>query len=225
MQDLINAKIKELTENGKLDEIVTKEATNFIKNIVNDVLSSYGDVGKMYKEKLKESLLGGLEKLDFVQYSKSLTDIIEAELNKSVIEIGIAPAIEMIQSFIGNLEKKEWTLSEIIEKYKDEEVIPDEHGESGEISFLYEKSDYGTEYVSFDKKDNYKNRYECKYRLMIDAKSKKLYSPNVDGIRVHPITEMGGLYGFDLFLFKLYAMGCTIECDAGNVDTSWSTYD
>jgi hypothetical protein len=226
MQELINAKLKELTDNGKLDEIITKQTTDFINGIIKDALSSYGDVGSAYKKKLQATLLEGLDKLDFVQYSKSLIDLVEAELNKSVLSIAIEPAKEMIKSFTGELEKKHWKLSEIIEKYKQEEVIPDEHGESGEIAFIHEVSDYGTVYVSFSESSKkVDKRYQCKYRLMIDRKTNKLYSPNIDGMPTHPIKEMGGLYGFDLFLFKLYAMECTIECDVHNVETEWSTYN
>lgn len=224
MENLINEKLKELTDNGKLDEIITKSTTNFVQKIVDDVLSSYGDVGKKYNEKIKTKLLEGIERLDFVQYSKSITDLIESELNKTVIEIGIKPAQEMIRSFVGDLEKKEWKLSEIIEKYKDEEVIPDEHGESGTIEFIHKKSEYGTTYISFDEEDKGKERYNCKYKLMID-KEGYLYPPNVDGTPTHPIKEMGGLYGFDLFLFKLYAMKCKIICDINNVEVDWPTYN
>lgn len=176
MQELINAKLKELTDNGKLDEIVTKQTTDFINSIIRDSLSSYGDVSSAFKKKLQESLLGGLEKIDFVQYSKILIDLVESELNKSVLSIAIESAKEMIKNFVGDLEKKEWKLSEIIEKYKEEEVIPDEHGESGEIAFIYEISDYGTIHVAFDEKsDKGHARYNCKYQLMIDSKTKKLY--------------------------------------------------
>lgn len=225
MEKLINDKIKELTDNGKLDEIATKQATKFLEGIMSDALCSYGDVAKAYKAKLTAKLLEGFENFDFIKYSKSLTDLIEAELNKSIIEFGIAPAKQMIQSFVGNLEKKEWKLSEIINKFKENEVIPDEHGQSGEIAFIYEVSDYGTIYIGFDKETKDKNkRYQCDYHLMIDKKDGKLYPPHIEGKPIHPITEGGGLYGFDLFLFKLYAMNCTIICDPDNVETEWDTY-
>lgn len=225
MQELINAKIEELTKNGKLDEIVTAQATKFIQGIVNDTLSSYGDVQKAYKEKIQKNILDNLERLDFIQYSKSISDLIEAELNKSVVEIGIVPIKKMIQDFTGSLEKKEWKLSEIINKFKEEEVIPEEHNESGEIGFVHEESDYGTVYIGFDEDEKSNRRHSCKYRLMVDKKTKRLYTPHVDGILLHPIKEMGGLYGFDLFLFKLYAMQCTIELDFDNVETEWSTFN
>ncbi len=223
MQDLINSKIKELTENGKLDEIVTKEATKFLQSIISDSLSSYGDVGKIYKEKMKSSLMEGFEKIDFIQFSQSLIDITQAELNKSIVEFGIDPAKQMIKEFVGGLEKKDWKLSEIIEKYKEKEIIPDDRMESGEIAFIYEVSNYGTIYISFDEEKGKKDkRYAMKYRLMFDSNG-RMYSPTIDSKTLHPVTETGGLYGFDLFLFKLYAMGCSIKLDPDDVDTTWST--
>ena len=38
MEKLINAKFKELTENGKFDELVTKQVTNFINGVISDSL-------------------------------------------------------------------------------------------------------------------------------------------------------------------------------------------
>lgn len=225
MEKLINDKFKELSENGKLDDIVTKQVTNFITGIINDSLSSWSEVNKSFKEKLNTKIIEGFEKLDFIQYSKILTDLVESELNKSIVEFGITPAKEMIKNFVGALEKKEWKLSEIIEKFKDEEVIPEEHNDSGEIAFIREVSDYGTIYIGFcESNKNITHRYQCKYQLMIDSKTKKLYSPTIDGVASHPINDIC-LYGFDLFIFKLYAMGCTIDCDFDDVETEWSTYN
>lgn len=224
MENLINDKIKELSESGKLDEIVTKRVVEFVDGIIKDSLSSLGEANKSFKEKLNAKIIEGFEKLDFVQYSKTLIDLVEYELNKSVVEIGAAPAREMIKKFVGALEKKEWKLSEIIEKYK-EAVISGSFEESGEIGFLYEVSDYGTEFVSFDEtNEKKKHRYQYKYKLMIDEKTMKIYSLTVEGKVLHPVTEIG-LSGFDLFLFKLYAIGCTVECDIKNVETAWSTYN
>lgn len=223
MEKLILKKFDELTKTGELDKIVTKRVESFIDDVVRDSLSNYGDVNKLFKEQLNSKLKEGFEKMDFVQYSKTLIDLVESELNKSVIEIGIAPIKEMINRFTGSLEKKEWKLSEIIQKYIDEEVMSEEEGESGEIAFVYEVSQYGSIFVGFD--ESIKNRnhlYLCKYRLMINKESKKLYSPTVERKLLHPVTEVG-LRGFDLFLFKLYATDCTIDCDFDNVETTWET--
>jgi hypothetical protein len=224
MQKLINQKIKELTENGKLDEIVTKRAIDFINGIITDALHGYSDASKQFKQKLNSSLIEGFEKIDFVQYSKILIDLIESELNKSVVEYGITPAKEMIQKFVGAFDKKEWKLSEIIEKFK-EEVIPDEYGQSGEIAFFNEESSYGTYWIGFDEEsDNKIHKYQCKYKIGVDKKTKMLYSPTIEGLNIHPLSQMG-LAGFDLFLFKLYAMGCTVDCDFENIETLWSTFE
>jgi len=174
---------------------------------------------------LEENLLHGMDKIDFVLFSKSITDLIESELNKTVIAIAIEPCKKMINDFVSNLEKKEWKLSEIIELYKEREVIPEANNESGEIAFVHEVSDYGTIWVGFGEESKGTNhRYQCKYRIGIDAKSRQMYSPIIDDKVVHPLNECG-IYGFDLFLFKLYATGCTIIDDYENVETGWSTYN
>jgi hypothetical protein len=222
MQELINAKFKELTENGKLDEIVTQRVTQFINETVKDSLSSYGDVSKVFKEKMNTHIIEGFQKLDFIIYSKALTDLVKEELDKSVVQYALEPTREMIREFVGALDKTEWKLSEIIEKFIEEEVIPDERNEYGEIRFICEKSDYGTYHVSFDKENTAKRRYDCDYRLMIDAKDGKMYQPTIEGKKLTPTSTM---YGFELFIFKLYAMGCTIIVDEENVETEWSTYE
>jgi hypothetical protein len=225
MEKLINAKIKELTENGKLDEIVTKQATDFITAIMRDSLREYSDVGKAFKAKLESQLLDGFNKFDFIQYSKTITDLVESELNKSVLSMAIEPVKDMIKNFTGELEKKNWKLSEIIEKFKELEITDYKDDDSGEISFIHELSDYGTNYIAFDEHPNINHKFQCKYRLMVDQKTKQLYSPSVDGIPTHPVSEIGGLFGFNLFLFKLYAMKCEIECDYNDVEVEWSTYN
>jgi hypothetical protein len=221
MQELINAKFKELTENGKLDEIVTQRVTQFINETVKDSLSSYGDVSKVFKEKMNTHIIEGFQKMDFITYSKALTDLVKEELDKSVIQYALEPAKEMIQEFVGALDKTEWKLSEIIQKFIESEVIPGDRNESGSIAFHYEKSEYGTIYIGFDK-DKQSKRYSCNYRLMIDSRDGKLYPPTIDNKKA---TATSTFYGFDLFLFKLYAMKCTIIVDEENVDTEWSTYD
>jgi len=146
---------------------------------------------------------------------------VKEELDKSVIQYGLEPAKEMIKEFVGALDKKEWKISEIIQKFIESEVMPDDRNESGTISFNCETTDYGTIFISFDEEES-KKRYTCDYQLMIDKKG-KLYSPTIKGNRLTATSE--NLYGFDLFIFKLYAMGCIIEVDGENVDTGWSTYD
>ena len=220
MQELITAKIKEITENGKLDEIVTKHATEFVSDTVNDILRSYGDVAKAYKDKITKSLMGSIETMDFVQYSKSLSDLIESELNQSIVKVGLIPAKEMIKEFVGELEKKEWKLSEIVEKFIEMEVMADDDNESGEISFVHEKSDYGTHYVGFDSESDKTMRYKCKYTLMFNKSDGTMYAPTMDKKEVHPITE-GYLRGFELFIFKLYACKCKIVMDPEKVQTEW----
>lgn len=224
MQELINNKIKELTENGELDKIITKEATTFLQNTVNKTLASYGDVTKKFEEKLKVAVMDGIERLDFISYAQTISDMVQSELNKSVVEFGIAPAREMLKSFTGELEKKEWKLSEIIAKFITMEVEKDGEQDSGEISLLVEKSDYGTYWIGFDENSDKTYRHHCRYQLAINAKDKRLWSITIDKDHVSPLTDTP-VSGFALFLFKLYAMKCTVEVDDSACELEWSTYN
>jgi hypothetical protein len=224
MQELITKKVEEITANGKLDEIVTKEVTAAIQNTVRDVLRSYGDVGKALENKLKNDIMAGIDKLDFIQYSQSLLDLISSTLNKSVAEFGIEPAKEMLNKFVGSLEKKEWKLSEIIEKFKESEIDDDSHGESGEITLIVRPSSYGSVWIGFDFKGGVDYEHRCKYRISVDEKDKKLWYFTNEKEKLTPLSE-SNLSGFDLFLFKLYACQCTVIVDESDCDLEWSTYD
>lgn len=224
MQELITKKVEELTTNGKLDEIITKEVTAAMQNTVRDVLRSYGDVGKALEEKLRKDILGSIEKLDFVQYSQTIIDLMQSSLNQSIVEYGVEPAKEVINKFVGALEKKEWKLSEIIEKFKEQEVDEDERDESGTISLVVRPSNYGSIWIGFDMKEDISEDYKCKYRISVKEKDKKLWYFTNEKEKLTPLTE-SNLTGFDLFLFKLYACKCTIEIDERNCDLEWSTYN
>jgi len=226
MQDLITKKIEEITANGKLDEIITKEVTEAMQRTVRDVLRSYGDVGKALEEKLKKDIMSNIDNLDFVEYAQSLTNLVESTLNKSIVEYGIEPAKEAINRFVGALEKKEWKLSEIIEKFK-ESYIEDEskdENESGEIALFVRKNDYGSTWIGFDGNEKIDYEYKCKYRISVNDKDKRLWYFTNEDEKLSPLTE-SNLTGFDLFLFKLYACKCTIEIDENKCDREWSTYN
>lgn len=224
MQELITKKLEELTSNGKLDEIITKEITAALQNTAREALRSYGEVGKALEEKLKKELLSNIAGLDFTQYAKTMTDLMESSLNKSIIEYGIEPAKEMINRFVGQLEKKEWKLSEVIEKFKESFVNEDDRDESGVISLVVKPSSYGSVWIGFDEKEGQNSDYNCKYRLSVDDKTNRMWYFTNDKEKITPLTE-SNLTGFDFFLFKLYACQCTLILDEEECDLEWSTYN
>lgn len=222
MENLIASKIKELTTNGKLDEIVTNEAEKFIKGIVSNVLTTYSETGKLFEQKITESVKDNFNKIDFVLYSKTIIDILEVELNKSVVKIGLDPIKKMINTFTGSLEKTNWKASEIIEAFiKDKVLNSYKYNSRGSIYFNYGADEYGFFHISFDEDSSIKESHKASYQLLIYEKDKHICFPKIDG-KSHLNALSGVLYGFDLFLFKLYAMQCTIELDCNDIDTYYS---
>ncbi len=224
MQEIIVKKMEELTSTGKVDEIVTKEVTTAIQNTIKRVLDPYSDVGKAMQEKLTNDILSGMEKMDFVQYASSLNSLVQAELGKGIIQYGLEPALEMIKEFGGQLEKKEWKLSEIIAQFIEQEVLPEEPHESGEISLVIEKSKYGSIWIGFDPESGHDTDYRCKYRISVNEKDGVMWFFSNEQQKLTPLIK-SNLSGFDLFLFKLYACKCTIVVDESDCETEWSTYN
>lgn len=218
MKDLILNKLEELSTNGKLDESVTKQVSGFINDIIKDTLSSWSDVNKEFKRKLNEEILAQSSKINFTSHAILISELIANELNKTVLEIAIDPIKKIISDVTESLEKREWKLSEIIAKFIESEVIPDDTYGHGEILYKLEYSSYDYKYVIFD--EDAKTR-SPKYRIMLN-KDNKVCTPSVDSERLNAITGLN-LYRFDMFIFKLYASGCTIILDEDEVETTWST--
>lgn len=225
LQETIQDQLNKLIDNGTVEKIISDRLTETIKETMNDLLRGWSDFGKQLKEAVSKSLNINLEKLSFMDYNTIVSGIVKEHLDKSLAEHVAAPIEEMIKSYTGGLEKKEWKLSEVIEKFI-KQVRDDSSDIDGEIYIHVEESDYGSYYVYFDEDKNTKPN-NCEYRLYIDAKSKKIFSfqagnykPFTGDLRQQPVHS-----GFDSFIFKLWAYQAKIDIDESDCENKWSKID
>lgn len=222
IDQIINAKMQELIEKGEVDKIVEEHLKKAIASIIDSSLRSYSDVGKALEKKLNESMLSGMDKIDFTVYRDVVIGIIQKELNGTVAEYAAKPVQESIAKFMDVIEKKEWNLSEIIERFLEDIVEDKDMHEDGNISFVMKQSSHGTFWIGFDENPGKTEDYNCKYRIAINEKDGKLWYFTIDDRPVDP-SKTSSIYGFDEFLFKLYANKVKVNIDS--VNTSWSTYE
>jgi hypothetical protein len=109
-------------------------------------------------------------------------------------------------------------LSELVEKFKEDIYIDD--GSCGDISFDISESSHGYYHISMDEAEG-KSPYSCKYRIMVNEKDEKVALVTIDGKKWDNKLILGGLYGFDAFMFKVYSAGMTVEKDVDQVDTHY----
>jgi len=225
IDEIVNNKLKELIEKGEVDKIVEDQLKKAINGIIENTVRRYGEVGKALEKKISETLMSGIDKLDFVMYRTAVLEVIQKQLNGTFLEHAVKPVEKMVSEFMDVLEKKEWNLSEIIEKFIEMEVISDKDPhESGEISLVVKQSDHGTAWIGFDEDEGKDKDYNCKYRIAVhlNKNDNKLWYFSIDDKPVSP-SKTSSIHGFEEFLFKLYANGVSVIID--ECDTSWSTYD
>lgn len=218
---------------GIVEEKLEKAIDVLIKDAVEDVFRSYGDIGKMLKEKLTKSIMPQIETMDdlptyheFVMnriklaaqnfYDERLTAIVDAELKNVFTEL-----------------PEKITLSWLIEK-----VVEDARENSDGEYITLRIEDKSAEWswskpgdsimLYLDKDENTKQR-DCEFDLHL-SKDKTTGDYQVLGIRVGGKTPseklcIGRIYNTQKILFNIFAMKGQINFDKGidpdHYDTSY----
>jgi hypothetical protein len=215
IQVVVQDQLNKIITEGKLEAIVKEKVEKTVDDIVGDLVRSYSDFGKGLKEEISKAFKVDFCKISSVDYNHIVVSIVKEQLDKKLLESVKEPIANEIQEYLGPLEKKEWKLSEIIEKFKREEI--EDKSDGGEITLHVEKSNYGSTHISFDK-DEDKRSHDCEYEMSIETKTGKPYRFGVGQYRKHlGNLRAESLHGaFAKFFFRLYAQQVTIiidDCD------------
>lgn len=217
IQVIVQQQLEKIIQEGKLEAIVRSKVEKTIEEIVQDTVRSYSDFGKGLKEEINKAFKIDFEKISAVDYNHIVCSIVKEHLDKRLVEYAKEPITNEIDEYLGPLEKKEWKLSEIIDRFKKEELTDSDKFDGGEITLHVEKSNYGSTHISFDK-DNDKKRYDCEFEMSLDTKTGVPYSFRAGSWKPHNGNlRMASLNGaFEKFFFRLYAQKAVItvdECD------------
>ncbi|WP_064967997.1 hypothetical protein [Tenacibaculum ovolyticum] len=220
---LISNKVQEIADNGKLEEIVTKHTTKCIDSIIDDVFSWNGEGKKAVEEAVKSKLELPLEQINVSRYNLAISKVIEDNLNNTAIEVAKSNITSAINKVTGVLDRKEFTLSEIVARYiesLDKSYDGDMEDQHGELSFHISKERSFTR-IYFDKDEN-KEYWECDN--VIGLHDDKIYTVKSDGDDFSPFT-IAPLNGFDAYLFQLYANNVTVIIDEAKIETEFYRED
>ena len=214
----VEEKLQSMISTGKLDEIISGQIEGMIQNVVRDVFSSYGDVSKQFKEIVKERIKIDFDRINFGEYNHNMSTIIKKMVESELTRLGTEKFKEALDTMLTDNIPKNMKLSELMNKFK-EHITEQKDGE-GNISFHCKGSsvtslDY--KHISFDE-DEGKSEYGCTFRLMLNEK-REICSVSIDGKEFKEKLILGGLYGFEAFLFKAYSFGMIIEIDTEDIDT------
>jgi hypothetical protein len=206
---LIADKIQHIEET-KLESIVETHVEKMLTRIVEDLTSNYGDIAKEVKTHLGKILAVNFEHAQVEQYNARVLLIYQNAIGKFLDEKVSAPIEAHLKEFATTIDKDEYTLSEILEKYM--RSLSDSEWESYDCivpTVIVEKSNYGSTYIRFDHKSD-KKSYECMYQLALDKEGRP-YSFDIRGW--FGSKTGSALHGYDNFFFALYANKVKIIID------------
>ncbi|MHA1166324.1 MAG: hypothetical protein ACTSRU_00770 [Candidatus Hodarchaeales archaeon] len=207
----ITDSVKDKVENGQFKEIVDKHVMSAIDDSIKDLFKWNGEAKKAIDEAIKDKFNLDLGKIDIAQFNLIATTIVEEQLNLNVTDKLKDSITEKINSITGVLDKKDWKLSEIVNKYIstiDKSYDGEMEDQYGELS-LHVNEDRDYCWIRFDNESD-KESYACKHAIALNKG--KIFHYNIDNAVSSPFQD-NNMNDFERFMFSLYANQVTIEVD------------
>ena len=156
-----------------------------------------------------------LESLGLEGYNSLALAAIKEELDKCITIQGIEKIKETTKEILSDV-KPEYTLSEIIECLKGASLKEEyEYDEGDSIALIINGEEDGYKHIYLSEEEPYgKSKYNYDYQIDINREGKP-YSIKLKGKEIDKNKILGGLYGLDELLFKIYASGSKIILDQG----------
>lgn len=118
LEDSIKDVIQQKLSDGTIEKIITEKLEKGINEAMVDLFRSYGDIGTVIKDKVKEVMIPAIEKHDFSDHLVKL-DLVLTEI---VNTTGLQQNKEVLKNFKELMiepEQKEMKTSELFEKWCD----------------------------------------------------------------------------------------------------------
>lgn len=215
LNKIVNDTLVQMESENFVEKVVKNTLEKTITSIVNDVFRSYSDFGKNLEKHIEENLNVNFDSLRLEGYNGLVLAAVKEKLDKAITINGIEMISESIDEMLSDI-KSEYTLSEIIEKAKDDFGKEEyEYDYDEQVKLIIEKSSGGYKHIYLDNTDeDLDKKWEYSYQIDINREGKP-YSIKLKGQEINAKKIMGGLYGLDELMFKIYASGAKIILDKG----------
>lgn len=213
LNKMMNDALVKIEKEGFVEETIEKRVKGTLESIIDDLFKPWSDFGKKLKAEIQEKLQINLEQLDIASYNHLLGNMIQGRLNEVMHNQGVEKMKLAIDDLLKGA-KEEYKLSELIEMMKEEEDQEEHYGE--EISLHVDDSCSYITFIYFDPEGD-KSDYECKYKITVGDEN-KISSIRIDDKSFDNKVIMGGLYGLEAELFKMFATGSKLIVDEGDVE-------
>lgn len=228
LNKIVNETLVKLEEEKFVETVVKKRLEQTISEIVDDTFRKWSTFGENLKSYIEENLNVNIENLGIEGYNTLALKAIQEELDKVITAQGIEKIKESTREILSDV-KSEYTLSEIIESLKEENSKEEyEFDEDDTIAIIIDGEDDGYKhiYLSVEEPTSiYRtvSKYDYDYQIDINKEGKP-YSIKLKNKEIDTKKILGGLYGLDKLLFKIYSSGAKIILDKGMDPEDYDIY-
>ena len=217
IEEVAKQKLDLMIIDGTVEKMIEKHLTKTLDGVLEDMFRLWSDFGKKLKEVINDKMNINLDQLNIDEYSAIVCKIIEKEVDNTIIAHATGQIQQHIKDVVNRLDKTEWKLSELVNKYAQHVG----EWQEDEVALEVEEK-YSSLWVSIGKKGKKgyswssasSNDYEMK--LLLDLKTKKVQNAWWQGTATHPIADK--LYGIQVFLMQLWMNQCTVVIDINEND-------
>lgn len=215
LNKIVNETLANLEEEKFVEKVVKERLEKTITGIVDDVFREYGEFGRKLKDYIENNLNVNLERLGLEGYNTLALAAIKEQLDQTITVQGIEKLKKTTEEILSDV-KEIYNLSELIGILKSKSLI--EYDDR--ITLFIEKEGIFT-HIYMDNEEKYR-KYDCDYQ--INLKEDKPYSIKLKGDEINTKKILGGFYGLDRELFKIYATGSKIKLDCGDDPEDYDIY-
>ena len=209
--------LAQLETDGYIREAVEKQMKETTDKVVEKLFGQWSPFAKTLEAKVAEQLKVNLDKLDLPSYGAMILNVVQQQLDAATHLTGVGKIKESLAELLGD-PAKEYKLSELIDELKKDArnlcYSDDDLGQ--EVSLHIERGSTLT-FIYFDREED-KEKYECKFRLTVRTKEGDVNSVNIDEKEFDNKVIMGGLYGLEKTLFRMFTHGSKLILDEEQVD-------
>lgn len=209
LNKIMNESLEKVEKNGFVNMTIENAIEKTIESVVSDVFSWGSPFYKNLDEYIKSNLNVNFGELDLTGYNMLVVTAVKEHLDKTLKNEGIEKLKKRMDDMLQKV-KEEYTLSEIIEKFKNDKFINFE--DEDEITLRIEGSAPFC-YIYLDSCQG-KDRYNCDYMISLNESIPfRVKIAGKDTLETKDI--LNNFIGFNDFLFKIYAAGSKIVLDEG----------
>lgn len=228
LNKIVNDALVELEKERFVETAVKKRLEKTIEEIIDDTFRRWGTFGENLKSYIDKNLNVNIENLGIEGYNTLALKAIQEELDKVITTQGIEKIKDTTREILSDV-KSEYTLSEIIEALKEENLKEEyEFDEEDTIAIIIEGDEDGYKhiYLSLEEPKSIYGRvskHSYDYQIAINRLGKP-YSIKLKNNEIDTKKILGGLYGLDRLLFKIFSSGAKIILDKGMDPEDYDIY-